>query len=173
MAKILVSVRHADGQAAIVRTWRGLCLAGYAEQPSALIDDDEPAVEGLDGDRTAQGGRLPPGATGAEVVDDAGGRHTATAANGAWVVVLDQPATGEANPVRFVDAAGATVPAPLPAGPRTAIADAPEPCPACGASGWDQIVPDDRSGGMGRIGPGRWGADPPVGRRTWRHPEAT
>jgi hypothetical protein len=39
VAKVLVSMEHADGVAAIVRTWRGLCLAGYAEQPSTLIED--------------------------------------------------------------------------------------------------------------------------------------
>lgn len=151
MAQVLVSVEHADGEAAIVRDRRGLWLAGYAEQPSILIGDDRPRSEGLHGDRTAQGGRLPPGATGAEVVDDAGARHAAAAANGAWVVVVDQGVAD--NPVRYLDAAGATVCAPAPPGSRTPVPDAPEPCPACDATGWDHIVPDD-FGGTERPGDG-------------------
>ncbi|HEY7077515.1 MAG TPA: hypothetical protein VH418_19190 [Solirubrobacteraceae bacterium] len=146
MPEVLVSVPHADGEAAIVRDVRGVWLAGRAREPSVMIDDHRPAVEGLEGDRTAHGGRLPPGAAGAEVVDDAERRHAAAAGNGFWVVVLDQPLGGGAAPVRYVDAAGETVAAPLPAGPRTPVPDAPEPCPACGATGWDELVPDDPSG---------------------------
>jgi hypothetical protein len=151
VTEVLVSVEHADGAAAIVRDGRGMWLAGRADQPSVLIDDARPRIEGLAGDRTAQGGRLPPGAVGAEVVDHAGARHPAAAANGAWIVVLDEPVNGDTNPVRYVDAAGATVTAPLPAGARTPIDDAPEPCPACGASGWDHVVPDDHPGGMTHV----------------------
>jgi hypothetical protein len=87
----------------------------------------------------------------AEVVDDTGIRHTAAAANGAWVIVLDQTVRGEDPLVRFADAGGNTIARPLPVDwPRSPVADAPEPCPACGASGWDEVLPlgDSRGGRM-------------------------
>ncbi len=125
-----------------------------------LTDDVERgACSGLDGhratvmapslDETLQGGLLPAGAVAAHVIDDAGVRRTAASANGAWVVLLDRECAGRVSPVCFTDAAGGLVAPQLPAGwPRTPVADADVPCPACGETGWDESVADDESRGM-------------------------
>jgi hypothetical protein len=167
VTEVLVSVEHADGVAAVVRTRRRVELAGRLPRTGAVVDDDEPAIEGLAGDRTAVGGLLPGGAVGAEVVDDAGARHTAAAANGAWVIVLDQPLDGGRVPVRYLDAAGATVPAPLAGGERTPVPDAAEPCPACGACDWERVVPRPRR----LVGAGSWQPGPAVACRVCGHAE--
>jgi hypothetical protein len=101
------------------------------------------------------------------VVDDAGARHAAAAANGAWVIVLDQLPGGGGVPVRYLDAAGATVPAPLPGGERTPISDATEPCPACGACDWEQVVPRPRR----LVAAGSWQPGAAVACRACGHAE--
>jgi hypothetical protein len=114
-------------------------------------------MEELTGERSAEGGLLPPNAVNAEVVDRAGRRHRATSANGAWVIVLDEPTIGDARPVRFVDVKGNTARRPVPDGwGREGQADYHEPCPACGFRAWERIRAPDGSAGM------RWaGADDP------------
>jgi hypothetical protein len=130
---VLVSVRTKDGLAGVLRdedgamwlSWRIDSLGG------PRLDDYRPDHLGLPDDRTLIGGRLPPGAVGAEAVDDAGRRITAAAGQGAWVAVLDQPIQGPRAPAWCWDACGAPVAAELPADwPRTRVADAQEPCPA-------------------------------------------
>jgi len=127
---------------------------------STGLDEYQPAIVGLSGDRTLQGGRLPPGAVSGEIVDDAGVRRRAEAANSAWVVVLDQAATGGISPVRFLGLDGGTVARPLPpAWPRAPVNDAHDACPACAASQWDEVRPTD---GFSRQRTGGWrpmGAD--------------
>jgi hypothetical protein len=172
-SEILVSVEHADGIAAVVRRQDGVWLAGYLEAGGATgLADYVPVVEGLSGDRTVQGGLLPPGAVGAEVVDRVGDRRRATAANGAWVVVLDQPVTGELSPVRFVDRDGETVPRPVPDDwARAPVVDLFEPCPACGAIGWDELRPLGDARGRRSTPGGGWEPAPIVVCRTCGHEE--
>ena len=136
-------------------------LGGVVREDGAawLTDDVERGpASGLDGhratvmapslDETLQGGLLPPGAVAAHVIDDAGVRRTAASANGAWVV-LERECAGRVSPVCFTDAAGGLVAPELPAGwPRTPVAAADEPCPACGANGWDEAVASDGSRGL-------------------------
>jgi hypothetical protein len=167
MDEVLVSMEHAHGVAAVVRTRRGVELAGRMPRMDALVDGDGPAIVGFDGDWTAIGGLLPPGAMGAEVVDDAGARHAAAAANGAWVIVLDQPAHAEHTPIRYFDAAGETVAAPIPGSDRTPVRDAQEPCPACGACDWEQVVP----GPQRVLGGGWWQPGAAVACRACGHAE--
>src|SRR3954469_12565514 len=91
----LLSVEHAGGTAAIVRQRdheRALGLVGYAGEPGARLFGHVPAVEPLTGDRIVQGAGRPAGASGAEVVDDAGRRLLAAPATGFWLVVVAQPA---------------------------------------------------------------------------------
>ncbi len=131
------------------------------EDGAAWLTDDveRGAASGLDGhratvmepsvDETLQGGLLPPGAVAAHVIDDAGVRRTAACANGAWAVLLERECAGRVSPVCFTDADGGLVAPELPAGwPRTPVADADEPCPACGSIGWDEAVAGDGSRGM-------------------------
>ena len=125
-----------------------------------LTDDVERgACSGLDGgratvmqpslDETLQGGLLPPGAVAAHVIDDAGARRAAACANGAWVVLLERECAGRVSPVCFTDADGGLIAPELAVGwPRTPVADADEPCPACGEIGWDEVVASDGSRGM-------------------------
>lgn len=133
--EVLIGLKHADGTAGVVREARRLWLTGDVDRGASTgLDDYQPAIEGLPGERTVQGGRLPPGAVTGEIVDDAGDRHSVEAANGAWVVVLDQATSGSISPVRFLDADGGTVARPLPTRwHRSPVSDALEACPACAA----------------------------------------
>jgi hypothetical protein len=171
--ELLVAVEHYHGVAGVVREGRHLVLIDDVEDGGgAVLDDLRPAIVGLRGDRTLQGGRLPPGAVAAEVVDHSGARCAAAAANGVWAVVLDHATRGGASPVRFSDADGATVAVPLPAGwPRTPVDDAREPCPACGATGWDEVRPRDGSFGMQSVGGSPATPSPLVVCRTCGHTE--
>ena len=151
---VLVSVQTNGGHAGVLRdqdaaiwlSWRIDRLGG------PRLDDYRPDHLGLPDDRTLIGGRLPPSAVGAEAVDDAGRRTTAVTGEGAWIAVLDQPIHGPRAPACCWDASGATVAPELPADwPRTRIADANEPCPACGRTVWDEVTPTDDSRGMRSI----------------------
>ena len=148
---VLVSVQTNDGHAGVLRdqggaiwlSWRIDSLGG------PRLDDYRPDHLGLPYYLTPIGGRLPPGAVGAEAVDDAGWRITAVTGEGAWIAVLDQPIHGPRAPAWCWDASGAPVAPELPADwPRTRIADANEPCPACGRTVWDEVTPTDDSRGM-------------------------
>jgi hypothetical protein len=99
---------------------------------------------------------------GAEAVDDAGRRITAVPGDGAWIAVLDQPVQGP----RAAWCWDAPVAPELPADwPRTRVADANEPCPACGRTVWDEVTRTDDSRGMRRIP----GTNPPRRPRTDDH----
>jgi hypothetical protein len=146
-AEVLVSI--AGENAGVYRDDDGYWLTGRLGEGGTLLTGYQPSVEGLAERRTVAGGRLPPGAIGSEVVDDLGNRHPATAANGAWILALDQPTRGNPPPVRHFDEDGVTVAAPLPDDwPRAPVPDAREQCPACGGSTWDEVTPLDESRGM-------------------------
>jgi hypothetical protein len=152
--EVLVSVEHEDGVAAVVRSGEWVCLSGYLGHAKTVLDGYESSMEGLTGERSAEGGLLPPGAVGAEVVDRAGRRHRPTCAAGAWVLVLDEPTIGDVRPVRFLDAEGNTVRRPAPDGwAREPAPDSHAPCPACGNRVWERIRALDGSSGM------RWAGD--------------
>jgi hypothetical protein len=147
---VLVSVEHDGESVGVLRDRVGSAwLSDSTERICGpRLDDFRPELIGLADDRTLIGGLLPPGAISAEVVDDTGERHVAAAANGAYVTVLDQQATGEPWPVCCRDEEGRPVAPRLPASwERTAVLDAEEPCPACGAVGWDEVRPNDESRG--------------------------
>lgn len=60
---VLVSVEHADGIAGVVRNGELACLSGYLEEgPRTVLDGYWSAMEGLTGERSAEGGFLPPDA---------------------------------------------------------------------------------------------------------------
>jgi hypothetical protein len=140
----LVTLEHPGGTAAVLRHGRELWLAAELGRASTRLEDHAASVIGLEGGRTLQGGRLPEGAVTVEVVDDAGVRHAATAAAGAWLVVLEQPCEGAVSPVCFRSEDGGLVAPELPSWPRAPILDADDPCPACDlAAGWDEVRPND------------------------------
>jgi hypothetical protein len=120
------------------------------------IDDLQPSRAGL-GDRTLVGGRLPDGAAVAEVVTAAGERVVATVGGGAWIALLDEPlAVGDDPPVRFADAAGATVRRELPAAwPREPADDVDAACPACAGRAWEVVTALDGSRGWTSGAPSR------------------
>lgn len=161
----LVSLEHADGTAGVYRDEDGIWLTGDlggTVRCGTRLSDHRSAVVGLLDQRTAEGGRLPPGAVAAEVTDDLGVRHRAAASNGAWVVVLDQPTEGNPSPVRFLDERGETVAPRLPAEwPRSSVDDTTENCPACGACAWDEVQPLEAVHGMHADGPDEPGPLPP------------
>lgn len=156
--EVLVSVEHDDGVAGIARCGDLACLAGYLGEAGTVLEGYWSAMEGLTGQRSAEGGLLPPGAVNAEVVDRSGRRHRAACAAGAWVIVLDEPTIGDARPVLFLDADGNAVQRPVRNGwAREPRPDYHEPCPACGSRTWDRITAPDGSAGMRWAGEG----DPP------------
>ena len=97
-----------------------LCLSGCLGHAKTVVDGYSSAVEGLTGERSAEGGLLPHGAVGAEVVDRADRRHRAT-----------------------------TVRRPRPDGwAREPGLDYRERCPACGNLAWERIRAPDGPAGM-------------------------
>ena len=111
--EVMVALDHPDGTAAVYRDADGVWLTGQLGSGGTGLDDYAPAAEGLREGMVA-GGLLPPGATGAEVVDAAGERRSPAIGEGAWVIVLAEAPGGDAPPVRFLDAAGRSVRPPLP-----------------------------------------------------------
>jgi len=156
--RVLLSVEHDDGVAGIVRHGELACLSGYLGEGETVLDGYWSSMEGLTRERSAEGGLLPPGAVGAEVVDRSGRRHRAVCATGAWMIVLDEPTIGDMRPVRFLDAEGNIVRRPAPDGwAHEPGPDHHEPCPACGNRTWERMRAPDGSAGM------RWAGedDPP------------
>jgi hypothetical protein len=144
--EILVSVDHAHGTAGVWRDsgggrWLSARLEGRGG--TLLEDTSPPSIAGLGFDLTVQGGVLPPRAAAAQVVDDAGRRHSARAARGVWVAVLDQH-SHRPSPVLYLDDAGEPVRPPLPPDWRAEpVTDSEESCPACSATRWEKITPTD------------------------------
>ena len=77
--RVLVSVQHGDGVAGIVRSGDLTCLSGYVGEAETVLEGCWSAMEGLTGQRSAEGGLLPPGAVSANVdlIDRSGRRHRA------------------------------------------------------------------------------------------------
>jgi hypothetical protein len=171
---VLVAAEHRDGVAAVLREEDGsLWLTGYLSHGGGTcLDDYAPRAEGLTGERAVQGGRLPPGAVEAIVIGLRGEELQPAVRNGAWLIVLDQPVESAIWPVRFLDAEGRVVAPPLPASwERTPVTDAEEPCPACGATTWDKVIPNDDSRGMRGSEAGSMSPSPIVVCRRCGHEE--
>jgi hypothetical protein len=144
---ILVSVAYDGGTAQIARDERGAWL-------EEMLLGAGPTAVGIGGGRLAIGGLLPAGAARA-IVD---GVEAATG-GGAWLAVVNSLAMFGDPPVRFETVDGVIVRPELPSDwEREAVADADEPCPACGGGSWDRVTPTDSSRGM----QGSSGAERPV-----------
>jgi hypothetical protein len=171
---VLVSVEHDGARMGVVRDGDGSAWLAHTTERACgtRLDECRPYEAGLADDCTLLGGLLPRGAVSAEVVDDAGERHAAAAANGAYVTVLNQPITGEVCPVCCRDERGAPVAPVLPASwARRAVPDAEEPCPACDAVAWDEVRPDDESRGTRGAPDGGMEPSPAVVCRSCGHEE--
>jgi hypothetical protein len=140
-------VRGDDGE--IVVTWD---VGDGGGQPLHGHDDYRPVRVGFGEVRSIVAGLLPHGAVSVEVLDDRGTRVAAEVGDGVYAAVLEQPNDHHQPVVCCRDTFGAPVPRSLPADwTRTAVADAEEPCPACGAVAYDEVLPTDGSRG-GRSG---------------------
>lgn len=172
---VLVSLEQSGETVGILRGSDGrMWLSGSIERVAGPeLDDRRAAWLGLDANRTLVGGRLPPGAVSAEVVDDTGECHVAATENGAYVAILDEPSRGQRYPVCCRGADGAPVAPTLPLGwTRTAVSDAAETCPACGALAWDEVRPTDDSRGARGTPDGGFEPTPRVVCRTCGHEES-
>jgi hypothetical protein len=121
----------------------------------ALRDDDRygPVRTWVDEARSVVGGLLPLGAVSAEVIDDRGMRIAAEVGRGAYAAIVEQSMLGREPVVCCRDGAGDPVRRPLPADyPSVPVDDTEEPCPACGAVGYEECVPTEPWRG-GRPGP--------------------
>jgi hypothetical protein len=133
---ILVSLPHDGGIAKVYRDDNGTWLNG-------TMLGQRPGVEGIGGGRWAVGGLLPPGASRAIVEGE-----EAAIGGGAWLAVIDAPGMFFEPAVRYEAADGTIVRPRLPADwARELVADADEPCPACGGTQWERVTPTDDSRG--------------------------
>lgn len=149
--EVLVSLPSGAG---VVRLQNGSVVVteDVDEGSGACVREDDrfqPVKASVGGDRCVVGGLLPPGAVRAEVVDDRGVRVSAAVAEGAYVAVLAQPEDGSNPIVCCRDAAGEPVRRPRAADyPSVRVTDAQAPCPACGATDFDEYQPfEDWRGG--------------------------
>jgi hypothetical protein len=142
-------VRRDDGEIVITHD-----VSDDRGQPLRGRDDYRAVKMGLDRERWIVAGLLPPRAFSAEVVDDRGTRVAATVGDGVYAAILEQSNHGHEPVVCCRDTSGAPVPRPLPADwTRTAVPDAEEACPGCGAVDYDEVLPtDDSRGGQGGHG---------------------
>jgi hypothetical protein len=146
-------VHRNDGEIVVTRD-----VSSDRGQPLRGRDDYRPVQMGLDDVRSIVAGLLPPRAVNAEVVDDRGTRVAATVGVGVYAAITEQSNHGHEPVVCCRDESGTPVPCPLPADwTRTAVSDAEEPCPGCGAVAYDEVLPTDSSrggrGGHGHDGP--------------------
>jgi hypothetical protein len=146
-------VRRDDGEIVITQD-----VSDDRGQPLRGRDDYRPVQTWLDDVRSIVAGLLPPDAVSAEVIEDRGTRLTAAAGGGVYAAIVEQPNDGHEPVVCCRDESGTPVPRPLPANwTRTAVLDAEEPCPACGAIAYEEVLPTDGSrggrGGHGQDGP--------------------
>ena len=144
MREVLVSgpcgagvVRLGDG--AVVVTGDVLEGSGACLPDPGRFD---PVKAPVDPGRCVVGGWLAPGSVSAEVVDDRGVRVLAAVGDGAYVAVLEQPDDGSAPIVCCRNAVGKPVRRPRAASYSTIpVVDAQQPCPACGATEFDEYRP--------------------------------
>jgi len=145
-AMILVSLRYDGGLAAVYRdagrVWLGVRPDGAARFGGTSLDT-RPGQVGVGGRRMVVGGLLPPEASVAMVE----GVRAATG-DGAWIALVGVALMDHEPAVRYEAGDGTIVRHELPAGwPREPVADADEPCPACGAATWERVTPRDDSRG--------------------------
>jgi hypothetical protein len=146
-------VRRDDGEIVITQD-----VSDDRGQPLRGRDDYRPVQTWLDDVHSIVAGLLPPRAVSAEVLDDRATRVTAAVGGGVYAAILEQPNDGHEPVICCRDESGTPVPRPLPADwTRTEVTDAEEPCPACGAIAYDEVLPTDGSrggrGGHGHDGP--------------------
>ena len=136
----LLTLDHEQGTAGVYRDRDGDLWLSGSRHGGTMLDDDTPAREGLNGELTVAGGRLPPRATTALVRDARGEMRPAATGEGVWLIVLPEFTTFGEPIARYHDAGGAIVPTPLPEGaPSEPVPDATEPCPACDAVDWHDM----------------------------------
>lgn len=174
MRVIVVSLPSGAG---VVRTEHGLVVTDDVGVGGGLglRDDDrfQPGAASVDADHCVVGGRLPPGAVSAEVVDDRGLRVSAVVADGVYAAMLDQPNEGREPIVCCRDANGDLVRRPWASDyPSVRVTDTDEPCPACGETDWDEYQPfEEWRGGSGSKVDGTHVASPIVSCRVCGHEE--
>ena len=177
MHSVLVSLPSGAG---VARAEHGLLVTddvGEGGLKGTYLRDADPFHPGKAWVSQAQcvvGGLLPPGAVSAEVVDDFGERVQAATGNGAYAALLDQPNSGREAVVCCHDSTGRPVRRPWAADyPHRRVDDAEEPCPACGATEWDEYVPfENWRGGQVNEANGTHIASPVVSCRVCGHEEA-
>lgn len=138
----LVELPYDGGVAAVCRDEGdgSFWLTGDLGRGGSGLEGFEPGVEGLSGERTVVGGRLPSPASSAAVRRRTGEWFPATVGRGAWIAVLDEPARGGTSVALFRGADGEIVARPVRRRARLEpVVDADEPCPACGRGEWDTI----------------------------------
>ncbi len=174
MRSSLVSLPSGAG---VVSAEHGLLVTGEVTGGGGayLREEDpfHPEAASVDRDHCVVGGRLPPGAVSAEVVDDRGARVTAAVADGVYVAILEQPNEGREPIVCCRDAHGNFVRRPWAADyPSVRVTDTEEPCPACGETDWDEYTPfEEWRGGSGSKVDGTHIASPVVSCRVCGHEE--
>lgn len=141
----------------MVRPDNGLVLVAHevGEVGGSYLREADPFHPEKAGNATwcVVGGLLPPGAVSAGAVDDRGTRVAAAVAEGAYAALLEQPIDGYEPIVCCRDANGDPVRRPWAADyPSVRVTDTQEPCPACGATDWDEYTPFEEWRG-GRGGP--------------------
>lgn len=174
MRSLVVSLPSGAG---VVRDQHGLLVTdGVAGGGGAYLREQDPfhpEPASVDEDHCVVGGRLPPGAVSAEVVDDRGSRVIATAADGVYAAMLEQPNEGHEPIVCCRDQDGDFVRRPWAADyPSVRVTDTDEPCPACGAVDWDEYTPfEEWRAGSGSKVDGTHAANPVVSCRVCGHEE--
>ena len=174
MRSVLVSL---PSGACVVRAEHGLLVTDDVRHGGGayLRDADlfQPGQASVSETQCVVGGVLPPGSSSAEVVGDRGERVPAVIGEGAYVALLDQPHSGREPVVCCRDAAGRPVRRPWAADyPSRRVNDAEEPCPACGATDWDEYTPfEEWRDGRGSKADGTHVASPVVSCRVCGHEE--
>lgn len=161
-------VRHDDGSIVVTND----AVSGGGGTYLRADDKFHPVKTWVEEDRSAVGGLLPPGAVSAEVVDAQGRRVSAAVAQGAYIALLEQPNDGEEPIVCCRDSAGDPVKRPWAADyPSVRVTDAEEPCPACGATDYDEYTPFEHWRGGQRSPNGALSPLPVVSCRACGHEE--
>lgn len=174
MRSVVVSLPSGAG---VVRAEHGLLVTDEITGGGGayLREEDpfHPESASVDEDRCVVGGRLPPGAVSAEVVDDRGLRVSAAVRDGVYAAMLEQPNEGREPVVCCRDADSNFVRRPWAAEyPSVRVTDAEEPCPACGEIDWDEYTPfEEWRGGSGSKVDGTHVASPVVSCRVCGHEE--
>ena len=174
MRSVLVSLPSGAG---VLRTEHGLLVTGDVGGGGGAYlrgaDRFQPKGMWVSEAQCVVGGLLPPGAVRAEVIDDRGEPISATIGAGAYAALVEQPQVGGEAIVCCRDEAGRPVRRPWAAEyPSRRVDDAEEPCPACGATEWDEYTPfEEWRGGRGSKVDGTHVPSPVVSCRVCGHEE--